>query len=313
MKLLFAMTGEDPQPWINAFSQHLPDAVSRVWAPGDDAPADFAFVWKPPADALRGRTDLRAIFNLGAGVDGLLKVDEQSPGTLPIGVPLIRVDDAGMAAQMAEYVLYMLLRHYRRFDEYEHAQDRQVWEDLSVPPRDAFPVAVMGLGELGTHVAKTVASMGFPTRGWSRSAKQIDGIDCYAGKDGFDAFLSGAKVLVSLLPDTLETRGLIDRHLLGKLSKGAYLINVARGTQVVDADLLEALDNGQIGGAALDVFHKEPLDVAHPFWRHPLVTVTPHVSARTLVKQSSAQMTEKIHRILSGQPVRGIVDRVRGY
>lgn len=313
MNLLFAVTGEDPQPWIDAFAQLLPDATARVWAPGDDAPADFAFVWKPPAAALRGRAGLRAIFNLGAGVDGLLKLEEREPGTLSNDVPLIRVDDAGMAAQMSEYVLYMVLRHFRDFGQYEQQQRRREWLPLHPNDRATFPVAIMGLGELGTHVARTVASLGFPTRGWSRSAKHIDGIDCFAGADGFDAFLDGARVLVSLLPDTPDTRGLIDQRLLGRLAPNAYLINVARGTQVVDADLLAALDRGHLAGAALDVFHAEPLDSAHPFWTHPRVTLTPHISARTLVPQSSAQMVEKIAHIMAGRPVRGLVDRSRGY
>lgn len=313
MNLLFAMTGENPQPWIDAFSRLLPNAISRVWSAGDDAPADFAFVWKPPAEALRGRAGLRAIFNLGAGVDGLLKLEEREPGTLSKDVPLIRVDDAGMAAQMSEYVLYMVLRHFRDFDAYGQAQQRREW--LPRPPNDraTFPVAIMGLGELGTHAARTVASMGFPTRGWSRTAKQIDGIHCFAGADEFDTFLDGARVLISLLPDTPDTRGLIDRRLLGRLAPDAYLINVARGSQVVDADLLAALDSGHLAGAALDVFHAEPLDSAHPFWSHPRVTVTPHISAHTLVSQSSAQIAEKIAHILAGRAVRGVVDRSRGY
>ncbi len=313
MNLLFAMTGEDPQPWIDAFARLLPQAKARAWSPGDHAPADFAFVWKPPADALRGRAGLRAIFNLGAGVDGLLKLEEREPGTLSTDVPLIRVDDAGMAAQMSEYVLYMVLRHFRHFDHYQQQQHRREW--LPRPPNDraTFPVAIMGLGELGAHVARTVASMGFPTRGWSRTAKQIDGVQSFAGADAFDAFLDGARVLVSLLPDTPDTRGLIDRRLLDRLAPDAYLVNVARGSQVVDADLLAALDSGHLAGAALDVFHAEPLDSDHPFWGHPRVTVTPHISARTLVLQSTAQMVDKITHILAGRPVRGVVDRSRGY
>lgn len=314
MDLLFATSGGDLNEWMAAFSKEFPDAHIRAWREGDNAPADFAFVWKPPVDALRDRAGLKGIFNLGAGVDGILKLDAQSPGALPKDVPVIKVDDAGMAAQMSEYVLYVLLRHFRRFDDYEKAQRNHEWASkLPAYRREDFPVAIMGLGELGAQVAKTVSGMGFPTRGWSRSEKRIDGVDCYAGEAAFDAFLDNARVLVTLLPDTPETREIINRRLLGKLAKGAYVINVARGSQVADADLLAAIAEGQIAGATLDVFHEEPLPADHPFWSEPRVTITPHVAARTLVPESTVQIAEKMRRLIAGQPVSGVIDRSRGY
>ena len=314
MDLLFATSGDDPREWMDAFAQQFPDANIRVWREGDRAPADFALVWKPSADALRGRQGLKGIFNLGAGVDGILKLDAESPGVLPKDVPVIKVDDAGMAAQMSEYVLYVLLRHFRRFDDYEKAQTAHEWASkLPAYRREDFPVAIMGLGELGAHVATTVAGLGFPTRGWSRSEKRIDGVDCYAGEAAFDKFLDGVRVLVTLLPDTPGTRGIINRSLLGKLAKGAYVINVARGSQVVDNDLLAAIGDGHIAGATLDVFHEEPLPATHPFWSEPRVSITPHVAARTLVAESTVQIAEKMRRILAGLPVSGVIDRSRGY
>jgi glyoxylate/hydroxypyruvate reductase A len=313
MDLLFATTPAAAEEWMPMFARHFPDARQRVWVEGDDGPAEFVLAWKPAKAALAARPGLRAIFNLGAGVDALLKHEAQTPGTLPQGVPLIKLDDAGMAAQMVEYVLYGVLRHFRRFDDYAFAQQRREWVDVPAYRREEFTVAVMGLGELGAHVARSVAALGFPTRGWSRSAKQVDGVTCYAGNDEFDAFLAGANVLVSLLPDTPHTRGLINRPLLERLAKGASVINVARGSQVVDADLLGAIADGQISGAILDVFHQEPLDPAHPFWQEPRITLTPHSAARTLPPEGAQQIADKMRALLAGRTVAGIIDPVRGY
>jgi glyoxylate/hydroxypyruvate reductase A len=313
MNLLLATTDENPDVWVDAFSRHFPDAKVRVWEAGDDAPADFAMVWRPPVEALRNRQGLKAIFNLGAGVDGILKLDLQSPGTLSKEVPVIKVDDAGMAAQMAEYVLYVLLRHFRRFDAYGVSQAAGQWTPLAPYHRDDFPVAVMGLGELGAHVARTVAALGFPARGWSRSQKTIEGVECHAGSAGLTGFLHGARVLVCLLPATPETHGMINRAVLDQLADGAYLINVARGPQVNDDDLLAAIGAGKLAGATLDVFDREPLPEDHPFWQQPRITITPHIAAVTLVEESSLQIAEKIRRILAGLPVSGVIDRARGY
>ena len=186
----------------------------REWQPGDTAPADFAVVWRPPREMLAGRDDLRAIFNLGAGVDAILALEHEQPGTLPRNAQLIRLEDTGMAPQMAEYVTHAVLRYLRRFDEYQTLQNERRWEVLEPHPRDTFTVGVLGLGVLGAHVAQTLAAFGMPVRGYSRSARQIDGITTFAGEAQFDAFLDGVKVLVNLLPHTPDTARRAERaHL----------------------------------------------------------------------------------------------------
>jgi glyoxylate/hydroxypyruvate reductase A len=262
---------------------------------------------------LAGRADLRAIFNLGAGVDAILALEREQPGTLPPNAPLIRLEDTGMAPQMAEYVTHAVLRYLRRFDEYEALQRERRWQVLDPHPRDTFTVGVLGLGVLGAHVAQTVARFGMPVRGYSRSAKQVEGITTFAGEARFDAFLDGVKVLVNLLPHTPDTANVLNARTFSKLARGAYLINVARGAHLVEADLLDALASGQLAAATLDVFQEEPLPPDHPFWQEPRITVTPHMSALTLREESVAQIAQKMLALERGEAVGGVVNIERGY
>ncbi|WP_266157920.1 2-hydroxyacid dehydrogenase [Dyella silvatica] len=298
---------------LDDFSQALPEAEVRHWQPGDTAPADFAVAWRPPQAFFLGRDDMRAVFNLGAGVDAMLGLEREHPGTLPKHALLVRLEDTGMAAQMAEYVSHAVLRYMRRFDEYARLQAEHQWHVLEPHPRATFTVGVLGLGVLGAHVAKVLASFGMPIRGFSRSPKYIDGVDCYAGDSQFDTFLHGVKVLVNLLPSTPDTDGILNAHTFAKLAPGAYLINVARGAHLVENDLLNALANGQLSAATLDVFQQEPLPVQHPFWSHPGIAITPHCSADTLRNESVQQIVRKIRALMRGEIISGIVDIERGY
>jgi glyoxylate/hydroxypyruvate reductase A len=184
-----------------------------------------------------------------------------------------------------------------------------------LPPhaKEAFTVGVMGLGKLGLRVAKTMRGFGFPVRGWSRTPKDIPGVDCYAGMASLDDFLRGTRVLVSLLPLTAETSNLIDRRRLATLPQGAYVINVARGAQLAEPDLLALIRSGHIAGATLDVFRNEPLPAPHPFWDEPRITITPHISALTVRGEAVRQIAEKIAAFEAGLPVDDLIDRTLGY
>ncbi|MFC5742823.1 2-hydroxyacid dehydrogenase [Dyella tabacisoli] len=313
MKILFYTQGLSIAPEPQDFLRALPEAEVRHWEPGDTGPADFAIVWRPPRELFAGRDDLRAVFNLGAGVDAILGLERAHPGTLPKHALLVRLEDTGMASQMSEYVTYAVLRYLRRFDEYAHLQAQQRWKVLERHPRETFVIGVLGLGVLGTHVAQTLSSFGLPVRGFSRGEKKIKGIDCYAGANEFDAFMDEVKVLVNLLPSTPDTDGILNARTFSRLTRGAYLINVARGAHLVENDLLEALSNGQIAAATLDVFHQEPLPVSHAFWSHPHITMTPHCSAETLRDESMSQIVQKIRELARGESIGGIVDVERGY
>ncbi|VVE64274.1 glyoxylate/hydroxypyruvate reductase A [Pandoraea captiosa] len=295
-------------------AEHLPQANIRGWQPGDTAPADYLVLWKPNAEVLQPRERLKAIFNLGAGVDGVLGTRGEGAHRLPAGVPLVRLEDAGMADQMAQYVSAAALRYFRRLDDFDAQQAQAQWKFQKPNRLSDFPIAVLGYGTLGAHVAKALKTFGFPVRAWSRSERQDDsGVALYHGDAGFDACVGGARILVNLLPLTPQTVDVLNANLFAKLAQGAFLINVARGAHLVEADLLVALESGQIAGATLDVFRTEPLPADHPFWHAPRVTVTPHISALTLRDETVAQIAGKIAALARGEAITGIVDLARGY
>ena len=305
MNVLFYTAADDGSRWIEALHRALPEANVRVWPDAGEA-IDYAVVWKPPAELTASLGGARALFNLGAGVDPLMGL------ALPAKVPVIRLVDAGMAEQMAEYATYAVLRCYREFEAYEASQREARWEPRHRLDKAAFNVGVLGLGALGTAVAEALFRLGFPVTGCSRSLRALAGVRSYASHE-LPAFLATCRVLVCLLPLTGETRGLLDRRRLSFLPRGAYLVNAARGALVVDDDLIALIDAGHISGAMLDVFHDEPLPPAHAFWHHPCITITPHVSAATQIEASVAQVAANIRRLEAGLPIDGVVDRGRGY
>ncbi|CAI0837981.1 Glyoxylate/hydroxypyruvate reductase A [Serratia plymuthica] len=301
------------QDWLAGIKQRLPQANVREWQPGDDRPADYALAWRPPQEMLANRRQLKGVFALGAGVDAILEQERQHPGTLPAGVPLLRLEDTGMAQQMQEYALSYVLRYFRRFDEYHLLQQQQKWQPLDPHQQDNFTIGILGAGVLGKSVAQKLVEFGFNVRCWSRSPKQIDGVESFAGAEQRTAFLKGTRLLINLLPNTPETAGILNRHLFAHLVPGAYLINIARGAHLVEDDLLQALEQGQIAAATLDVFVNEPLPQAHPFWRHPRVTITPHIAAITLPEQAMDQIAANIRTLEAEQTPAGVVDVQLGY
>ena len=300
------------EPWVQEFAAVMPHADTVVWHEGmslaAQAPCDYAVLWAPTPALLDQLGHVKAIFPMGAGVDGLLKFGDALPP-----VPIVRLGDAGMAEQMADYVAYATLRYFRRFDDYEQQARQGIWNPLAVPAKADFTVGVLGLGKLGMPVLRTLRQLGFPVRGWSRSPKDLPGIECFAGMDSLDDFLAGTRVLVCMLPLTPETANLLDRARLSRLPQGAYVINVARGAQVAEPDLLALIRAGHIAGATLDVFRNEPLPAPHPFWSEPRITITPHISALTLRDEAVRQIAAKIGRLERGEAVDDVVDRARGY
>ena len=307
MNIVVYSEGGNPEAWLAAIGQHMPNARAWKWEPG--APqADYALVWRPPQQLLDEQgAGLKAIFNMGAGVDGLFQQQ------LPDGVPVIRLEDAGMSVQMAEYVCHAVIDHFRGLNHYRAQQLVGEWKLQPLRSRADFPVGIMGLGVLGDRVAQAVAQFDFPVRGWSRSAKQVAGVQTFHGVEQFGEFLAGTRILVNLLPLTAETENIINAQLLAQLLPGAYVINVARGPHVVDDDLLAAIASGQVAGAMLDVFRTEPLPAEHAFWRCPQISITPHGSARTLPEETLLQILRKLQAFAAGEPVSGVVYADRGY
>ncbi len=301
--------------WQSALARHLPQARITLdvgtpdgagSAPG--AAADYAVGWKPPADFFERHGSLQAFFSCGAGVDHLLR----HPG-LPGTLPLYRLEDAGMGTLMADYCLHQLLRIAGRHDDYARQQVEGRWLELDPLAREDMPVGILGLGVLGEAVARRLADNGFIVRAHARSPRTLPGIEVSHGAATLNGFLAATRVLILLLPLTPETTDLIDAQALAALQPGAFLINIARGALVVDADLLAALDRGQLAGATLDVFRHEPLPATHPFWHHPRVRITPHVSGPTQVGASAEQVAGKLALLARSGTPSGLVHRDRGY
>ena len=306
MNITLFFASLSPEPWLQGLQQAFPEATVSAWVPGAP-PADHAIVWAPPQQFIDEQTGLQTLFNIGAGVDALLQL------RLPPSLKVVRLDDAGMSVQMAEYVCHAVIRHFREFDGYDTDTQAGKWSFRKPRSRADFAVGVMGLGVLGERVAKALQVFEFSVNGYSRSPKKVAGVRCFSGAQALPDFLAATRVLVNLMPLTPETENILNQATLSQLPKGGYVINVARGKHLVEDDLIELIDSGHLAGATLDVFRTEPLPVDHPFWQHPKITVTPHTSARTLREESIAQIVGKIRALGRGEPIQGLVDTVRGY
>lgn len=310
LRLTFCCAGADPRPWIDELARSLPDAQLEVWTPGAPPTADYALVWAPPQQFIDEQPQLKGLFNTGAGVDALLRL------RLPPDLPIVRLEDAGMAVQMAEYVCHALIEDFRRFADLRRQQARQVWRLPPAPDRSAYPVGVMGLGVLGRRVAQALQAFEFTVHAWTRTEPPPPGVHPHIGAAALDTFLQSCQAVVCLLPLTPATENILNRRHLMQLRPGAHVVNVARGAHVVDEDLIALIDEGHLGGATLDVFRQEPLPPEHPFWSHPRIRMTPHTSARTLRGTSVQQIVGKIAQAAAGVPwpqIGGWVDRRRGY
>jgi glyoxylate/hydroxypyruvate reductase len=314
MAIAFVISSWRPEEWKTAMAKLAPQCDLRLYPDelADRSDIHYALVWKPEPGVLATFPNLRTVFSLGAGVDPIIK-----DPTLP-DVPLVRVADPDMTMRMSEYVVQHVLMHHRQQRRLDALQAEATWGSLPQWPASAVRVGVMGLGVLGADAALKLKMMGFEVAGWSRSRKQLDAIACFAGEAELDSFLARTDILVSLLPLTPATRGLINRKLINKLARdgrlgGPVIINAGRGEQQVEADILAALDAGELAGATLDVFETEPLPADSPLWRHPKVTVTPHMAADSDPETICRYVLSQIDRIEQGLPAQNVVDRTRGY
>ena len=306
--LVFFSNPDDPVEWRAALTRHLPDLDFKLHTEVTDALSiRYALVWKPPIGFFTPFKNLGLVINLGAGVDSLVSRDD-----LP-DVPITRLTDPNMARMMSSFVQMAVLRHSRDIAKFVRAQRRGVWDYIH--PRDPVEVkvGVMGLGELGGRAAADLARHGFQVSGWSRTPKQIDGVTCMAGEAALDDFLAQCQILVCLLPLTPDTAGLLNAQRFAALPKGAAFVNVARGAVVVEADMLAALQSGQIGEATLDVFSVEPLPEGHPLWAMDQVLITPHIASIAPPNSAAAEIAANIRRVRAGEPVAHRVDPRRGY
>jgi glyoxylate/hydroxypyruvate reductase A len=309
MTILFYSEADSAEPWREAFARELPHIAFRVWP--DAGPLEsvrYALVWNPPRGLLARLPNLKAILALGAGVDPI-----PTDPTLPKGVPLLRLVDVGFPAQMAEYAIYAVLKFQRRMGELDDLQRRAQWNQLDPFFARDFPVGVMGLGVIGKVVAQRLSAVGYAVAGWARGPKTIENVEVYSARGRLKDFLARSRVVVNALPLTPQTENILDAAAFATMPRGGYVVNIGRGAHLVDRDLIDALDSGQLAGAMLDVFREEPLPSTHPFWRHPKIVVTPHIAAPTIASEVQAQVIDNIRRLERGEPPVGLVDPSRGY
>lgn len=303
-----------PDRWKLRFDQKLRDRDVAL-LPADRADPDlvqYAAVWQPKPGLLRTFPNLKAIFNLGAGVDAVL----QDP-LLP-AVPLVRVADDDLTSRMTEYIVMHTLMYHRQQAYLADCQARSVWAPRLQWPARAVRVGILGMGVLGRHAALALRDIGFQVAGWSKSARLIEGIQCYAGSGQLSAFLARTDILVVLLPLTPETRGLLARDLFMQLASdgplgGPVVINAGRGGLQSEKDIIACLEDGTLKAVTLDVFEREPLPSDSPLWVHPAVTISPHNAADTDPDSIASYVTTQILNFEAGQPLQNVVDRQRGY
>ena len=311
---LFVTPTWDAAPWGKALQKVAPKLDIRLWPTvGSVDDIKYAAAWLPPPDELKRFPNLKVIFSLGAGVDAIL-----GDPTLPQGIPIVRVNDADLTNRMSEYIVQHVLMHHRQQRRIDENQRNKIWEPFPQHAACAITVGIMGLGVLGADAARKLHIMGFNVVGWSRSLKHVEGVKSFAGASEFDGFLGETDILVSLLPATADTDGIINSALINKLSRrgpfgSPILINAGRGRAQVEDDILACLDSGALYAATLDVFRKEPLPVTSRLWSHPRVTLTPHVAADSDPETICRYVYAQIERFERGEALVNVVNRLSGY
>ncbi len=307
MTLLILMPNRECAGLINALKASEPDLDIRLWPEvGNREDIDYAVLWNHPAGELLEYPNLKVIASYGAGVDHIFK--DQS---LPPGIVITRLVDNALTRQMSEYIAGVIQNHRLRLTEYREYQAAGVWAPKEV--RNGKKVCLLGLGNIGRHVAQYLTTIGMTVCGWSQSPKDIDQVTSFHGPQALSKAVENADYIVCLLPLTPQTENILDAELFTKVKKGAYLINAGRGAHLNEGDLLDALYQGQLSGACLDVFRTEPLPDDHAFWRHPKISLTPHIASLTNNEQATAQLLVNYYNMRNNTPLINKVDVQNGY
>tara|TARA_R100001369_G_scaffold954_3_gene3128 strand:- start:87365 stop:88285 length:921 start_codon:yes stop_codon:yes gene_type:complete len=306
MSILLICTGRDPKVWVNAIKQQQPNVKLYVYPEAHDPlEITYAVTWKHPKGVFNKYPNLEVIASIGAGVDHIT-----SDPQIPKSTLVTRVIDDQLTKDMSNFVLALVLDKMRNISLH-HGENK--WSPKSYQTLEEEKIGIMGLGVLGKATALSLANIGFKVSGWSKTKKHIDGVTSYNGQKGFKEFLKNSSILICLLPLTSETENILNKELFEQLPKGAYVINVARGEHLVEHDLLEMLDKGQLSGASLDVFRTEPLPEEHPFWKHQKIHITPHIASVTDPEKVVHQLMENYKRLKMNKPLKNVVELKKGY
>ncbi|UVM42537.1 glyoxylate/hydroxypyruvate reductase A [Pseudomonas brassicacearum] len=308
MALLYKADPVRGEHWRRLFAEHAPDIEWRAWPDiGDPRDIQYLAAWQAPDDIETLLPNLRVLFALSAGVDQL------DLSRLPTTLPVVRLLDPGISQGMCEYASFAVLSLHRDMLRYRQQQAERCWRAHRLVPAGQRRVGVMGLGLQARQILATLKTFGFALSGWARSEHHIEGVACFAGEEQLPAFLGQCEIVLCVLPLTEQTRGILNRQLFQHLPKGAALVNMGRGGHLVEEDLLEALADGQLSAAVLDVLEQEPAPADHPFWHHPHILLTPHIAAMTQPESAFGVLLENIRRHQRGESMLGLVDRERSY
>lgn len=308
MSLIYRADPDRGLIWKGLLADRAPDLEFRLWPDvGDPKAARYFACWTAPDDLSERFPNLEVVLSTGAGID------QFNLATLPGHIKVVRMLDPWNVAGMVEYVLFSVLALHRDMIDYRNAQSEGRWAPMTIPRADERRIGILGLGEIGSAAARALRDLKFPVAGWSRTPRQIEGITTFSGPQGLEELLKRTDILVCLLPLTRETHGILSARLFSALPKGAGIVSAGRGRQMVATDLLAALDNGHLSGAVLDVTEPEPLPADDPLWRHPRIILTPHIASNPHPSTAVDFVLEVIRDHEAGRPLRGLVDRSRGY
>ncbi len=308
MNIVYKSSAERGRIWRAMLAELAPDAVFHQWPEtGEPTAVEYLVVWQPPENVMQQFPNLKVLFSVGAGAD------QFDYSALPPGLPVVRMIEPGLTQGMVEYVTFAVLGLHRDMPCYFQQQRTKTWQEHPAVPAAQRRIGVMGLGMLGEAVLQRLVSFGFDCGGWSRTLHHLPGVRCWAGNDQLDAFLARSDILVCLLPLTDSTRGILNARLFSQLPAGASLVQVGRGEQLDHADLLQALNSQHLRAAVIDVTAPEPLPPEHPFWCHPAIWLTPHIASHTQADSALVALLENIRRFERGEPMKGVVDRLKGY
>ncbi|MEO1009906.1 MAG: glyoxylate/hydroxypyruvate reductase A [Bacteroidota bacterium] len=309
MAIVILRQDDKIEEWKSALSEAAPDIP--IYSFLEEHPKKditMALVWKHPPGAIQGYPNLKCISGSGAGVDFIFE-DKKAP----LHLPITRVVDLVLAKDMSEHVIGVIFAYLKNLYRYKVDQANGIWRPIPYKRINECKVGVLGMGALGSVLARDLVSLRATVHGWSNSRKTLQGVTSFAGETELHEFLAQSEILVCLLPLTQETFGILNKRLFEQLPKGAFVINVARGGHLVDGDLLTMLDNGHLSGAGLDVYHKEPLPADHPFWSHPKIYMTPHYASVSDTRSVVPQILENYRRLQAGEPLLNLVSKDKGY
>jgi glyoxylate/hydroxypyruvate reductase len=309
MSIVLIFNYKDPKPWAETLKKQLPDAAIHIYPDvGDPDLIRFAICWKPTNYVLNEFPNLKVIQSAGAGVDHILRTQTLRPDQI-----LTRIVDDNLTHDMWEFLLAAVLSNIKKLQFYAQEQSAKNWSPTPYQTFKSTTVSILGLGQIGAFVAAQFAALGIVVKGWSQSEKHIPNVQSFAGEDGFNAALKDADFLINLLPLTSETENILNKNTLKKAKTGSFLINVGRGEHLVEADLIQLLDDNHLSGAMLDVFRAEPLPMEHPFWAHPKIQLTPHIASITNFESATEQMAQNYRAFIAGNALQNVVSHEKGY